>query len=70
MKLPKLVQQRIERLDKEIERVWDYMEQCGDLEDRHYWNCKLDRLRRARFLMQVFGHGLVAMSKGRKRRRK
>ena len=66
-KFPAPVQSMIEKIDRRIEKVHQYLEEC-DIEDVEYWDEKLDRLYQGRFWMQVIGHGLAAMNEKRRGR--
>jgi len=70
MRLPKQIKRRLKKLDEEIRQLCKYVRQCRNPDDLAYWNYRIDKLREGRFLMEVIGHGLVAMSKSKKRRRK
>ena len=69
-RLPKLIKRRLEKLDEEIKLFRKYARQCRNPDNLKYWNHRIDKLQEKKFLMEVIGHGLVAMSKSRKRRRK
>ena len=66
MKLPKMVQKKLERLSNEIEQARKYANQCSDPADREYWIERERSLQEKRFLIKVIGYGLAALSQERR----